>query len=212
MPRHDAHVLLMLTKSISLKAIIEVAVLNTYATLEQAKAGLQYEYDIDMAENANPDDPTTHPVWLNDDHTELRCSPGCNTDHETIVTIDSGAYYHDKDEPCIKYELTENSGPTIDNRHEFQLHDSLCFNCSDEAGNLRIVRGDLIAMSTGHDNTVTIGKLQHLIDEETGETFIPKGAELADTPITMSVPFKDLYFTPEAAIAARMHESEADHA
>ena len=101
--RHDVHIVFMLTRNIYTKAITEVTMLKCFATMPQAKAALQYEYDIDM-ENCNPMDETDRPVWLNDDHTELKAKPGIDPSYETVIYIDSGTKFHDKNEPCIKYK------------------------------------------------------------------------------------------------------------
>lgn len=101
--RKEVHIVHMLTRNIYTKAITEVTMLNCYATMEQAKAALQYEYDIDIHENCNPMDETDRPVWMNDDHTELRIAPGADPSYETIIYIDSSVEYHDENEPPIKY-------------------------------------------------------------------------------------------------------------
>lgn len=97
------YIVFTLTRNIYTKAITEVTMLNCFATLPQAKASLQYEYDIAIAENCNPLDETDRPVWLNDDHTELKLAPGYDPSYETIVYIDSSVHFHDVNEPCFDY-------------------------------------------------------------------------------------------------------------
>lgn len=99
----ECHVVILVSRNVYTKAISDVTVLGAYGTFKQAKAALQYEYDIDMAENADPLDPETHPAWLNEEHTELLCSPGWDPAYERRVYIDSEADYSDADEPPIEY-------------------------------------------------------------------------------------------------------------
>lgn len=101
--KRECHIVFMLTRNVYTEAITEVTMLNCFETIPQAKAALQYEYDIDMNENCDPADETNHPVWLNDDHTELKVAPGADPNYETIIYIDSSVNFHDKDEPCFKY-------------------------------------------------------------------------------------------------------------
>lgn len=100
---HSCYVVLSITRNVYTNAISEVTILNSFETMQQAKASLQYEYDVCLHENSDPLDDETKPVWLNEDHTELRLSPGCDPSFETVVSIDFGANFHDKDEPNIRY-------------------------------------------------------------------------------------------------------------
>lgn len=102
--KHECHVVILVSRNVYTKAISDVTVLGAYGTFKQAKAALQYEYDIDMAENADPLRSETHPQWLNEEHTELLCSPGWDPAYEQRVYIDSEADYHDADEPPIAYK------------------------------------------------------------------------------------------------------------
>lgn len=100
---HDVHIVFTLTRNIYTKTITEITMLNCFETLQQAKASLQYEYDIEINENCDPLDETDRPIWLNEDHTELKLAPGYDPSYETIVYIDSSVKFFDKNEPCFKY-------------------------------------------------------------------------------------------------------------
>jgi hypothetical protein len=84
--------------------LVDYDVLGCFATIEQAKASLQYEYDLYLKEHADIDDPDDLPVWTNDDHTELKIPSTEYYNLETILYIDSTVNYQDSDEPLIQYE------------------------------------------------------------------------------------------------------------
>lgn len=101
--KKECHIVHSTSRDTTNHSIIEYAILNCFETIEQAKASLQYEYDLYMKEHADLDDPDDRPVWLDEDHTELKVPSTAYYDVETILYIDSTVDYNDKNEPLMKY-------------------------------------------------------------------------------------------------------------
>lgn len=95
---------LAITQNIWTKAITKIHILNSFETLTQAKAALQYEYDVCLHENCDPLNENDRPKWLDDDHTMLRLTPGNDPNLETTIQIDSDGEFHDANEPFLKYQ------------------------------------------------------------------------------------------------------------
>lgn len=188
---HECHIVFTLTRNIYTKAITEVTMLNCFETLPQAKASLQYEHDICLHEICDPMDETDRPVWLNNDHTELKLTPGADPSYETIVYIDSSVHFHDATEPLFEYGAETANAPSA--HQNFRILDSVCFVYDTGDGNPEVIRGRLCSMNASrNDNKSIIGIIDRMVVESTG---IPFGTR-------HSVPLKDLYHHPEDAFNA----------
>lgn len=93
--KRSCYVVYSVTKNLRSGEIVDFTFFNCFETVDQAKASLQYEADIDKYEGDGAF------IWL-DEYT-LRLSPGYDPDLETTVHIDNSVPFHDREEVPIRY-------------------------------------------------------------------------------------------------------------
>lgn len=101
--KHECHIVHSMIRDSVTNVLVDYDILGCFATIEQARASLQYEYDLYMKEHADLADPEDRPEWTNEEHTEMKIPSTAYYNMENVLWIDSSVVYQDKDEPLIKY-------------------------------------------------------------------------------------------------------------
>lgn len=94
----NCNTLLALTvDSSKLNQFVDFQVYNSFETIEQAKAAMQYEADLYEQEYGEKCE------WLDDGYA-LRIPLGYNPNLVTTLYIDAGTQFHDSDEQVFVYQ------------------------------------------------------------------------------------------------------------